>query len=335
MTTSLDDLFAQIDEVATSLEKAQQTQGKKKPTDQNFKNLDMVFLATQMGTYELKLFTDSDGKIHEEVFLHTVKTATAKVTVPCKGENCTVCALQQKLDGMKNKAAWKFKAYKVNKILVKIGDSQVKTLKAGTVYVAYVDDGYFKPLIESIRTNKKYYPEDLAKMLKATENSAGMVVSATRGAKKTSFNFNFVQPLKIEAVNETEVFGGKSYKLVNQGYFRTNYVDPNKLKTAEGIIQKLILATAEAAAKKAGTHVPEPSKTADPLPETKVDSPPTDAPGIIKTVSVDTSVKDPKALDASGKPVCFGYFDPNNDICSTQCQHKRNCLMDAMEHERI
>lgn len=342
-TNSLDALFEQIDQVAENLEKASKASGNKKSKNTEFKNLDMTFLGAVTGTYEMKPFVDSEGKLVEEIYLHTVKTSTAKVTVPCKGEGCTLCALQEKLDKMKNKAAWKYKPYKTNKILVKIGDSQVEALKSGTVYVAYVDDSFFKPLVESIRTNKKYYPNELGSMLQAKESSAGMVVNASRGAKKTSYNFNFIAGLKISAVNEKEVFGHDKYKLENLGFFRKNYINATKLATAESILQKLILATADKAVEKKEAEAPKADevKTApeevqaktETTPEVKVEEP--QVTNTIEATQIDPNIKDPKSVGANGNPNCFGYFDPNSDVCSQNCQHKRLCLLDSMENGRI
>lgn len=351
-TNSLDDLFNQIDKVADDLSKqAPKGDGKKGGAKgkTNFgKSLDMTFLAAVMGGYELKPFIDSTGKVSEDIYLHTVKTATTKVTITCKGEGCTICALQKKLDDMKNKAAWKFKPYKLNKILVKIGDSQTDKLKAGNVYVAYVDDAYFKPMIESIKTNKKYFPAELGKMLHADQDSPGFVVNASTSGKKASFNFNFISQIAIKAVDIKEVFGTETYKLENLGYFRKNYIDPQKLASAESIIQKLIIATAEnAAAKKGGTTTEEPKKT-DPVVEpktpdvttvtsdAKVDSTTTTTENISVTqVDGANAPKNSKELGADGNPLCFGYFDPNSGTCSQECQHKRNCLTVAMDNDRI
>lgn len=353
--TNLDDLFAQIDKVAEDLKQTQASGDKKgggKGKTNFGKSLDMVFLAAVMGGYEAKPFVDSTGKVVEELYLHTVKTATAKVTVPCKGEGCTICALQKKLDGMKNKAAWKFKPYKVNKILIKIGDSQTDKLKAGNVYVAYVDDSYFKPMIDSIKTNKKYFAESLGDMLQAAKDSAGFVVNASKSGKKSSYNFNFIEKLQIKGVDIKEVFGTESYKLENLGYFRKNYIDPQKLSTAESIINKMILATAEAAAAKKGgdsgkTEPDSESKKPVESTETKSDSGNSDstpAPVVeetkievkqVDTIDRSSLPKDPKNTDENGDPLCFGYFDPNSQVCSTQCQHKRKCLTEAMNNDRI
>lgn len=348
--SSLDDLFNQIDKVADDLNKQATSGGGKKGTGKgktNFgKSLDMTFLAAVMGGYELKPFVDSAGKVVEEIYLHTVKTATSKVTITCKGEGCTICALAKKLDDMKNKAAWKFKPYKLNKILVKIGDSQTEKLKAGNVYVAYVDDSFFKPMIESIKTNKKYFPTELGKMLHANEDSPGFVVNASSSGKKSSYNFNFISQISIKAIDIKEVFGTETYKLENLGYFRKNYIDPQKLASAESIIQKLIIATAEnAAAKKAGTSEevkkPEVKDEVKPdvIPDAKVESTTTTTTTTetIAVTEVDGSTypKNSKELDDKGNPLCFGYFDPNSGVCSQECQHKRQCLTVAMDNDRI
>lgn len=342
---NIDDLFNQIDQVSEKLEaKNQGNSGKGGKKKVSFKNLDMTFIAGILGNYEMKLFVDSTGKLSEDIYIHTVKSSTAKVTVPCKGEGCTLCALQQKLEDMKNKAAWKFKPYKLNKFIFKVGDSQVSGLKAGTVYVAYADDNYFKPLIDSIRTNKKYFPNELGLMLHAKESSPGLVVNASKTGKKTSYNFNFISTLKINGVNEVEVFGNDhTYKLENLGYFRSNYIDATKLASAESILQKLIIATAEKSVSKDKDSTPEKettSTTETPKAETssepvKTEDVPKEAPKEEVNSEPVVIVRDSKLLGEDGKPKCFSEFDPNSKACSTECQHKRECLMKAMELGKI
>lgn len=373
---SLDALFDKIDETASKLEKQAAANGGKKKTGGggggNFKNVDMTFLGMVTGTYEMKFIPDSTGALSEDVLLHSVKTNAGKVTVPCSGEGCSLCAYVDKLEQLKNKGAWKFKPYKTNKIFVKIGDgSQSKDLKTGGVYVAYVDDTYFKNLMSTLKNGRKYFEGDIAKMLDPAQASAGILVSASLDKKRITQNFNFINTLSIPALDVKEVFGVENYKLANFGYFRNNYIDANKLATAEGYLKGLLLATAEKAGKK--VDLPESSAAApasgdekktdaepakqepvaqqqpDPAPvktEDKVAEPaPTPVAQEVKveeqkiiastTFNPETDERTNVIPSGSSHPACFSYFDPTNPVCSSQCASKRECLIKTMDEGRV
>lgn len=359
----IDSLFSTIDSIGKDLEaeKAQRSKKGGGGGKLEFKNLEMTFLGAPKGSYEMRVIIDGNGKFSEEISLHTIQIGKEKkITITCTGENCEVCKRQKKLDEMKNKAAWKFRPYKLHKILVKIGDvPSAKGLNPGQVYVAYVDDKYFKPLIDTINNSKKYYKDDIAKMLTPTEKSGGFLVNASTTGKTSTYNFNFIPQMVIDAINIKEIFGYDKYKIENFGYFRNGHVNEEKLKKAISGLDSLILATA---GKKVSTTSadPEPeshgedesnqnAETTDhPVdnnppfePDNKVEkivAESVDAPTapVVATIDPAKLVRNSKALsDADGKPQCMSYFDPNDSECSASCQHKRDCLLATMEAGRV
>lgn len=336
----IDSLFTQIDEMSTKLQNQVNTSTNKTGTTGNkdFKNVETSFLGGSIGTYEMKVFLDSDGKLFDDVYLHTIKLGNDKATVTCSGEDCPVCARVKKLTDLKNKAAWKFNKYKLNRLLVKIGDlpiGGVNGLKPGTVYLAYVDDKYFKTLIDSIKVNSKYFKDKLALMMDGKSNSAGFLVSASKAKKGVTHNFQFIDQLKISGVSAQEVFGVEKYKLANLGYFRSGFVSADKQKKAVSMLDSLIMNTIKTSGS-SNTPVTETktSNTQDPEPK-HVEVEQSDSK--IDTVDVSafdpTSARDCKVIDPStNNPTCFGYFETNMEMCTQKCSFKRSCMMEAMDN---
>lgn len=247
---NLDTLFDSIDTLSEKIAESQKKNGPKGKSGggtQNFKNLDMVFIGVPVGSYELKVMTDSEGALVEEVMLHSIKIGNSKVTVNCKGEGCEICQRVKKLDEMGNKAAWKFNPYKLTKLLIKIGDVNegAKSLKPGQVYAAYADDKFLKPLLDAIRTNKKYFKEGLGKMLTASETSPGFLVTSSRAKKRSTYNFQFVDQISIPGVDVKEVFGSDKFKNGSFGFFRNNFINTKKVEEAVRLLDSLIVNTAD------------------------------------------------------------------------------------------
>lgn len=339
----MDDLFAQIDDAAQQLAQSGKKPKKEAKTKTEFKNADNVFLGSVPGSYELRVLTDSDGKLFDEVYLHTIKTNNDKVTVVCSGDNCPICKLQKQLDDAGHKASWKFRKYKLNKLLVKVGDfndPEVVGINKNAVYIAYVDDNFLRPLLDSIKNGRKYFEADLAKMLKEPESeSGGFLVGSTRG-KKTTFQFNFVQQLGIKPVSFKEVFGTDTVKLVNQGMFRTSYISEEKVKKASAILTTLLMSHVQnkgiSEAQEELVSTSEPEVVASQSVVSEVGSLPTSEPVATPvTESPVAVVRDYKQLGGNGKPLCFGDFDPSSSVCQECPDHKRDCLMDAMANGKL
>lgn len=356
----IDSLFGQIDTMAKDLEQ-EKAQRKKSGGGKNieFKNLEMTFLGAPKGSYEMRVIVDGNGKFSEEINLHTIQIGKEKkITLTCMGESCEICKRQKKLDDLKNKAAWKFRPYKLHKILVKIGDvPSAKGLNAGQVYIAYIDDKYFKPLIDTITNSKKYFKDDIAKMLTPTERSGGFLVNASTTGKTATYNFNFVPQMVIDAIDVKEIFGYEKYKIENFGYFRNGKVNEDKLKKALQGLDSLILATAGKSApsttetKEDKVDTPASNNTSDtpsvndevpfdadppsePVEKVQAEEVVKEAP-VVATIDPNNIVRNSKELKSDGTPQCMSYFDPNNSECSTVCQHKRDCLMATMDAGRV
>lgn len=379
---NLDSLFDNIDtlseKLAESQKKAAGPKGKTGGGTPNYKNLDMVFIGVPVGSYELKVIADSEGKLVEEIMLHSVKIGASKVTVNCKGEGCEICQRVKKLSDMDNKAAWKFNPYKLTKLLIKIGDVNegAKSLTPGKVYAAYADEKFLKPLLDSIRTNKKYFKDGLGKMLTASETSPGFLVTSSRAKKRSTYNFQFVDQISIPGIDVKETFGSENFKNSSFGFFRNNFINNKKVEEAVRLLDSLIVNTAKTGAKAsdtppAGGGASDQGKTETPekstpqetttqstpevdqndaaTPPFQVDTPvnevETQAKEAVAQADATTTVSDTvvggvpvincKDLGANNLPKCISYFDPNNEMCSSQCQHKRDCLMKAMEAGRI
>jgi hypothetical protein len=373
---NLDNLFDDIEKLSDKISESEKKGGKSGGKSggsggQGFKNLDMVFIGIPTGSYELKVMVDSEGKLVEEVMLHTVKVGTGKATVNCKGEGCEICERVKKLDELKNKAAWKFSPYKLSKLLIKIGDVNEggKGLEPGKVYAAYADEKFLKPLLDAIRTNKKYFKDDLVKMMTASENSPGFLVTASKAKKRSTFNFQFVQQISIPGVNIKEVFGTESFKNTSYGFFRNNFVNQKKFDEAVRMLDSLIVNTAKTTGTapagggeggNEGKQDPAPNTPANDNSQQQSSQDDNKSTGSETSSSTATEDKTPpvdqtpandvvdqsqtptgdivincKDVGEDGNPKCKGYFDPNNEMCSGQCQHKRDCLMMAMDAGRI
>lgn len=345
MSVSIDDLFDKIDELSKNMHESQNATKKNGSTQKtDFKNLEMTFLGAAKGTYELKIFIDSDGNLSEEVWMHTIKGAKDKVTVTCTGDDCEICKRQAKLESMKNKAAWKYRKYKINKIFVKIGDIQSnesKSLKPNTPYVAYVDDKYLTPLIDTLKANRKYYKDDIGKMLNATAKSGGLLVTASSTTKSTIYNFNFIPSIEVNGIDPKDVFGSDKYLLANNGYFRNNYVNKDKLAKGIQMMDGLILATADKSVKPNNDLAIDPSESGtdfkDACPEEYYVSNSPDPLGS-KDGSTPSNnsekVLDNSKMSDNGKQVCFTNFDPSSDQCN-DCTNKRPCLLETMQLGKI
>lgn len=345
--SNIDSLFSQIQELGNTETKTSKRSNKPKT---EFKNVDNAFLNGVLGNYELRVLTDSEGKITEEVHLHTIKTKTDRVTVVCKGEECEICKLQKQLEDAGYGNSWKFRKYSLNKLLVKVGeipDSSVTSIVPGGTYVAYVDGKFFKPLMNSISSNKKYYEQDLVKMLtKPAEESGGFIVSAAKNGKTTAYQFNFIPTMKINPVDFKEVTGIDNPKLSNLGMFRTNYVNPTKLEKAVGILRTILINHASSKNPDTPVESTTPDETAtlknddsnqesvstelESVKQEVVEHVPESTP----TTETLSSIPVVTESESDGNPPCFGNFDPAKDECSV-CEQKKPCLMNAMENGRI
>jgi hypothetical protein len=368
----MDDLFAQIDNISSDIKDREAKQSQKKTNNNNnsnFKNIDSVFLNSVTGNYEFRLLMDSNGEFHEKVKIHSVPGAAGgkKATVVCSGENCELCDKRKQLDELqkglpaKQKTAWKYNPYTLIKILIKTGEVPAETtgLKSETVYLAFVDEKYWASLVNAIQTNHKYYSEEIKKMMNHSEASSGFLVSANKVKKSMTYNFNFIQQLKIEGFVAKDVFGVDSFKITNQGAFRNNYINPKKLETAVSIMNSAIMANT----KTDGVGTQQPPKETTPenkdSNEGKSEEPKPDNAGSIQEIKQEVKqdtpaetpkeekievtpvvqaengeiVIDPTKIDpATGKPFCFSKFDANSEQCTKKCiDPQRECIMAAYQ----
>lgn len=256
MTTDIDALFAQIDNLQSKMDNDKSD--KKTTSPQEYKNIDMVFLNGEVGTYEIKLLLGSDGNISSPIDMITIKNGNSKVcTVPSKVQqpknpsnlddikDCELRVLQKKIDDTKKrKDSWRWRAYKLNKILIKTGDivEGNGTLKPHTVYIAYVDDKFLDPLLKTLKNSRKYYESELKSMFDPNEVKGGLLVTASQIKRTRTYNFQFVPQLSFEPTNIDEVFGDLSRMTTsNQGYFRTNYVNEDKYQKGVQFLKSVLV----------------------------------------------------------------------------------------------
>lgn len=358
MSTELD-IFSQISQISNQMkEDAEKKAAQKKKSGGNnkFANADMIFLSNT-GAYEFRLLTDSSNKIHEDIFMHTVKTKSGNgATVVCKDpETCEICKRIKTLKDHKYPEVWKYYRRASKKILIKTGkfpNGPIKGMTENKVYIAYVDPSYFKALIEALNLGQQYYKDDLLKMMDIKNPSGGFLANVSRADKKTNYNISFIPQMTIEGDNPETVFGAEKYYITNLGYFKNSYIPEDKLKQCTGILDTLILEVAKNAAKKeeakpvdptpAEPNKTEPVKEESPAEpekidvvneEVKVETPPA-TPETTSESDNATPELNPDKLGADGKPECFGFCDLNSSICRA-CPSKKACVSEAVAMERL
>lgn len=255
----------------------------------------------------------------------------SKVTTICPGDDCEVCKLVNKLNDSGYQAAWKFRKYDTNKLLVKVGDVSgdiSSVLKSGQVYVLYVNNKFVRKLATAINSSLKYNKDKIALMMDGSQQSAGFEVTISKEGKSTDFVFNFQPEMRIPGIDLSTVFGSlDNLNLETLGYFSKKNFNKEKYESAASKLRKIY-------SDHLGNNNPEVKSALETvekeLPKVEEVTKPTK---IEVPIKVDTEVEKVTIQPEVTAPVdgCndFGSFKSDDPKCFT-CTKKIQCVTELM-----
>lgn len=349
-------LLSKVTQLADKLKEQEQSRTSQRTTKREYNpdgpRLETIFLDSETRKLEVRFVADSTGALEVPAYSHQMGThpTVGKVTATCKrtqDKSCEICESVTKLDELGYGNAWKYRSRESIKVLVYVNrvlDPGITHIKPNTLYIAHVNRDTLTALVEAIQSNIEYYGEAaMEDYLNYTKPSSGLFIM-TGSSKKVGrgtrvfHQFQWV-PAQVPAINVTEFAGKESVNLKYEGIWNAGYVNDKKFQQAlnivTGTIQYMLDNPAEGNQGTASTASTETTPTPVNAPDATVANQPTEIPSTPPTnesvahtestnVSASTTEPAVESTASTGKPTCFGNFQPSQECIS--CPANIECI---------